>query len=150
MRFTEIRDLKYVTADNSLIDLLVTCKEYGEIPITLNLVDTEDIHIFVDKKGKEYLLEEYCKTQKISPYIEPKLLLIVPNSITMRQARLYLLNIDLLDAVEEIIAQNRKWQIEWEYAIEVKRDSFIVEAIQNSFNLTDEQIDSMFVEANKI
>ena len=43
MKFTNIKDLKYITADNSMIDLLATCEEYGEIPMTLNLVDTEDI-----------------------------------------------------------------------------------------------------------
>ena len=71
MKFTNIRDLKYVTADNSFIDLFATCKEYGEIPMTLNLVDTEDLHTFVDKDGKEYPLEEYCKTLEIAPYVEP-------------------------------------------------------------------------------
>lgn len=113
----------------------------------------------IDKSKKEwkdfpdfldgYLFIEY-DNGFVAQEVVNKVKIEVPNSITMRQARLYLLNIDLLDAVEEIITQNRKWQIEWEYAIEVKRDSFIVEAIQNSFNLTDEQIDSMFVEANKI
>ena len=70
MQFRNIRDLKYVTADNSVIDLLATCKEYGEIPMTLNLVDTEDLHTFVDENGNETPLEEYCKTQEIVPYTE--------------------------------------------------------------------------------
>ena len=72
MKFTNIRDLKYVTTNNSHIDLFATCEEYGEIPMTLNLVDTEDLHTFVDKDGKEYPLEEYCKTQTINQYVEPK------------------------------------------------------------------------------
>lgn len=71
MQFINIRDLKYVTANNSVIDLLATCKEYGEIPMTLNLVDTEDLHTFFDGE-KVYPLEEYCKTQNIAAYIENK------------------------------------------------------------------------------
>lgn len=68
MKFTNIRDLKYIKADNSLIDLFATCEEYGEIPMTLNLVDTEDIHTFVKADGTEIPLEEYCKTLEIAPF----------------------------------------------------------------------------------
>lgn len=68
MKFTNIRDLKYITANNSMIDLLATCEEYGEIPMTLNLVDTEDIHTFVKPDGTEIPLEEYCKTLEIAPF----------------------------------------------------------------------------------
>ena len=71
MKFTNIRDLKYSKADNSTIDLFATCEEYGEIPMTLILTDTEDLHTFFDGKT-EYPLEEYCKTQKIQEYIELK------------------------------------------------------------------------------
>lgn len=150
MKFTNIRDLKYVTADNSFIDLFATCKEYGEIPMTLNLVDTEDLHIFVDKDGKEYPLEEYCKTLEIAPYVEPETHIVVPQSITMRQARLQLLDDGLLDEVEAFVSQDRKWQIEWEYANEVERTSPLIEAIKVSLGLTDEQIDTTFIEASKL
>ena len=72
MKFTNVKDLKYVTADKSLIDLSVTCEEYGEIPMTLNLVDTEDIHTFVKADGSEVPLEQYCKSQYITPYVKPE------------------------------------------------------------------------------
>ena len=42
MKFTKIRDLKYVTADKAMVDLYITCQEYGEIPMTLNIIDTEE------------------------------------------------------------------------------------------------------------
>ena len=150
MIFTNIRNLKYVTANNSHIDLFATCKEYGEIPMTLNLVDTEDLHTFVDKDGKEYPLEEYCKTLEIAPYVEPEVVVVIPTSITMRQCRLYLLNQNLLDDVENIVSQNRAWQIEWEYANEVLRTNQLIVAMQSSLNLTDEQVDTMFLEASKL
>lgn len=150
MKFTNIRDLKYVTANNSHIDLFATCKGSGEIPMTLNLVDTEDLHTFVDKDGKEYPLEEYCKTLQIAPYVEPEVVVVIPTSITMRQCRLYLLNQNLLDDVENIVSQNRAWQIEWEYANEVLRTNQLIVAMQSSLNLTDEQVDTMFLEASKL
>lgn len=149
MIFTQIKDLKYVTADNSHIDLFATCKEYGEIPMTLNLVDTEDLHTYFDGT-KEYPLEEYCKTQNIAEYVAPEPIIIIPNSITMRQARLYLLSLELLDDVEILVSQNKAWQIEWEYASEVQRTNQLIPVLQESLWLTNAQVDTMFIEASKL
>lgn len=150
MKFTNIRDLKYATANNSHIDLFATCKEHGEIPMTLNLVDTEDLHTYIDEDGNETPLEEYCKTLEIAPYVEPEVVVVIPTSITMRQCRLYLLNQNLLDNVESLVSQNRAWQIEWEYANEVLRTNQLITAMQSSLNLTNEQVDTMFFEASKL
>ena len=150
MKFTNIRDLKYVTADKSMIDLFVTCEEYGEIPMTLNLVDTEDLHTFVKPDGTEVPLEQYCKTLEIEAYIEPEPIIIIPQVITMRQARLQLLEVGLLDDVEALVALDRKSQIEWEYASEVYKESPLIESVKGALNLTDAQIDNMFVEASKL
>ena len=150
MKFTKIRDLKYVTADKSMIDLFATCEEYGEIPMTLNLVDTEDLHTFVKPDGTEVPLEQYCKTLEIADYIEPEPIIIIPHVITMRQARLQLLEVGLLDDVEALVAIDRKSQIEWEYASEVYRQSTLIELAKGALNLTDTQIDNMFVEASKL
>ena len=70
MKFTNIRDLKYSSADNSTIDLFATCEEYGEIPMTLNMVDTEDLHTFFDV-DTWVPLEAYCVMQEIAPYVAP-------------------------------------------------------------------------------
>lgn len=150
MKFTNIKDLKYVTANKSMIDLFATCEEYGEIPMTLNLVDTEDIHTFVKPDGSEVPLEQYCKTLEIGAYIEPEPIIIIPQVITMRQARLQLLEVGLLDDVEALVALDRKSQIEWEYASEVYKESPLIESVKGALNLTDAQIDSMFVEASKL
>ena len=151
MKFTNIKDLKYITANNSMIDLLATCEEYGEIPMTLNLVDTEDIHTFVKADGSEVPLEQYCKSQYITPYVKPEPLPEpIPQVITMRQARLQLLEVGLLDDVEALVALDRKSQIEWEYANEVYRHSPLIESVKGAMSLTDEQIDNMFLEASKL
>ena len=150
MKFTNIKDLKYVTANKSMIDLFATCEEYGEIPMTLKLVDTEDIHTFVKPDGTEVPLEQYCKTLEIGAYIEPEPIIIIPQIITMRQARLQLLEVGLLDDVEAFVALDRKSQIEWEYASEVYKQSPLIESVKGALNLTDTQIDEMFVEASKL
>lgn len=67
--------------------------------------------------------------------------------ITPRQARLKLLEVGLLDDLEAIISTNRAWQIEWEYATEVRRDSPLIDAIATQAGMTSEQIDQLFVEA---
>lgn len=84
MIITAVRDLKYSKEDLSSIDLFVTCKEYGEVPTTLNMVDTEDLHLFATGTFKTVIidnveveeeilipLEEYCKTLEIADYSKP-------------------------------------------------------------------------------
>lgn len=68
----------------------------------------------------------------------------------MRQARLQLLEVGLLDDVEAFISSDRKSQIEWEYATSVERYSPLVEAIKGALSLSNEQIDDMFLEASKL
>lgn len=74
----------------------------------------------------------------------------IPTKITMRQCRLYLLSKDLLDDVETLVSTNKAWQIEWEYANEVLRTNQLIPAMQSTLNLTNEQIDTMFLEASKL
>ena len=72
------------------------------------------------------------------------------DSITMRQARLYLLSKGLLGMVDSIVSQNEAWKIEWEYASEVQRTNQLIPVLQESLALTDEQVDTMFIEASKL
>ena len=149
MKFTNIRDLKYSSADNSTIDLFATCEEYGEIPMTLNIVDTEDLHEYFD--GKVFhKLEEYCKKQSISKYIEKEVIKYVPSSITMRQARLYLYNVDKLEDVEAIVKTRKDWQIEWEYTSEVESSSLLISIIKDKLGLSDIEVDDIFLAASKL
>ena len=75
---------------------------------------------------------------------------LIPKTITLRQARLYLLSIGLLDDLENIINQNRAYQIEWEYANQIERESPLVKILGQTLNLDDTAIDNMFMEASKI
>lgn len=75
---------------------------------------------------------------------------LIPKTISLRQARLYLLSIELLDDIENIISQNRAYQIEWEYANQIERESPLVEILGQALNLDSDVIDNMFMEASKI
>jgi hypothetical protein len=84
------------------------------------------------------------ETETVTEHPVPPVL-PVPASISPRQARLILLQNNLLTAVEEAIAaSSAEIQIEWEYATEIRRDSPTVAAIGVYLGLTDNQIDDMF------
>lgn len=73
----------------------------------------------------------------------------VPQSVTMRQARLALLDAGLLQSVADAVAampgiEGDAARIEWEYAQEVRRDSALLASLANSLQMTDMQIDDLF------
>ena len=70
-------------------------------------------------------------------------------SVTMRQARLALIEQGLLSQVQDGIAlipepDRSKIQTEWEYASTVERGSVWVSILQPALSLTDEQMDDLF------
>lgn len=94
MKILSIEKLVYANAGHTHIDLIATTKKYGEIPMTLNLVDTEDLHTFLAEDGKEYPLEEYCKTLEIAPYAEP-----VVDIKTLKASKLLTINTECNKAI---------------------------------------------------
>ena len=75
----------------------------------------------------------------------------IPQSVTMRQARLALLGAGLLDTVETAIAgAGPAAKIEWDYATEVQRSAGLVPAMATALGLTDAQIDALFVTASTL
>lgn len=74
-----------------------------------------------------------------------------PQSVSMRQARLALLEAGLLDGVEAAIkASGRAAEIEWEYAADVRRDHPMIAAMQQAQGLSDAQVDTLFTEAARL
>ncbi len=71
--------------------------------------------------------------------------------ISMRQARLELLNCGLLDAVESHVATlSKAAQIEWEYSVEVRRDHPLVVELGILLGLSDADLDAFFESAKLI
>lgn len=76
----------------------------------------------------------------------------VPQSVTMRQARLALLGIGLLDDVDAAIAampspERSAAAIEWEYAQTVDRTSPFTHQLASGLGLTSDQLDALFTQA---
>lgn len=92
--------------------------------------------------GDTGTIEDYVHVD--NPIIE------VPRTITPRQARLALLNIGLLDDIEAMVANDRAMQIWWEYSLEINRDNEHILSAQTALNLTDEQLDNLFIEGSKL
>lgn len=76
---------------------------------------------------------------------------LVPNSITMRQARLALLNAGLLASVNAGIgAMPEAVQIEWEYAATVDRASPLVATLASALSLSSAALDLLFVQGGEL
>ena len=76
----------------------------------------------------------------------------VPQEVTMRKARLALLNAGLLDAAQGVIdalpmPQRRAAQIEWEYALSVRRDHPLIALMISEGLATEVEVDGLFVAA---
>lgn len=77
---------------------------------------------------------------------------VVPEYVTMRQARLALLKAGLLDQVNSALntlqgAEGEAARIEWEYSQEVWRNRPFVIQLGDTLGLTPEQIDDLFIKA---
>lgn len=143
-----MEDFNYAILDeeNLVIDIIVANEEFMVMYFTDKkyAICKEDTIIGMRyiQETNEFIDESYVEPE---PLPEP-----IPQVITMRQARLKLLEVGLLDDVEALVAPDRKSQIEWEYANEVYRQSPLVELVKEAVSLTDEQIDDMFLEASKL
>lgn len=79
----------------------------------------------------------------------------IPQKLTARQARLALHNIGKLAEVPAAIAalsepQKTNAEIEWEYATHIERSNPFVAVLASALQLTDEQIDLLFIEGVKL
>lgn len=78
---------------------------------------------------------------------------IVPQEITMRQARLALLDIGLLANVQTAIntlpePDKTKAQIEWEYSNALQRNNPFVTTLGTALGLSSDDIDNLFITAS--
>jgi hypothetical protein len=84
----------------------------------------------------------------------PPMTLFVPPSVSMRQARLALLQAGKLDGVANVIAaipdpiQRQAAQISWDFAGDVRRDSPLVALIGSTMGMADAEIDTLFIDAS--
>ncbi|ATG93084.1 hypothetical protein CQB05_02680 [Paracidovorax citrulli] len=86
------------------------------------------------------------------PYEPPAPVVRVPEEVTMGQARLALLDIGKLQAVEAVLAgmpepERTRAKIEWDYRPTVRRDSQLVAQLGAAIGLTRRELDDIFTHA---
>ena len=98
----------------------------------------------------EYSRELWVENKQVSivPVVEP---IIIPTSVTMRQARLALLQSGLLATVDAAIASGAEAdKITWEYATEVQRTDMLVKNLSVVLGLTEHDLDNLFTLASSL
>lgn len=76
---------------------------------------------------------------------------VIPTSVSMRQARLALLQAGFLDQVAAgITNMNKATQIEWEFAANVVRDSPLVIQLSTALSLDAAVLDGLFTLASTL
>lgn len=88
--------------------------------------------------------------ETVEPFIPP---VYVPQQVTMRQARLALLDTGLLDTVEAALNSlpeptKTRSLIEWNHGSTVERNSALVVQMANALGLDPTQVDNLFIQAN--
>jgi hypothetical protein len=110
------------------------------------------MRILVDGVEREMtaLEEEAFLTQRAADLVPD-----VPDMVTMRQARLALLESGLLASVNDLIAglegdAGEAARIEWQFAREVARAQPLVLTLAPQLGLTDGQLDALFIRAAQL
>ena len=99
-------------------------------------------------------MEDYFRSYKIvdksDAQIAKEYKASVPSVITPRQLRLALLEATLLDEVEAMVVTNRAMGIWWEYSLDIKRNNKYIISAGLDLNLTEKQVDDLFIGASKL
>lgn len=113
--------------------------------------DTENNLHFIDDAAFEQMLPAGCVriTDAEADALRPKPATSVPAIVTMRQARLALLQSGMLTQVNDAVsnmpgAQGDAARIEWEFSSTVERNRPLVQALGAALGLTDAQLDDLF------
>lgn len=88
---------------------------------------------------------DYKQTWVLVPIVEE-----IPQSVTRLQAKLALLDIGMLDAVEVLLNNDRRAKIYWEDAVTLERQNPTLLGMASSLNLTEQDLDNLFLAASKI
>lgn len=121
--------MKYYTLDN-------TVYAYDEEQVAMGLAD-----------DKVELTAEELEFHLNSPVV-----ITIPSSVTMRQARLALLQVGLLATIDTAIANgsDEAMKIEWEYTTSIERNWSSLIALTTDMGMTSKQLDDLFILAGTL
>lgn len=144
-----IHDKKTKSVEATWVDadgVQVKCHSYADVQMQMLRDDAQELGTSLDEHEELIALVE----SGIVPYVPPPPM--IPQVVTMRQARLALLGAGLLSGVDAAIAgltepTKSAALIEWEYAAVVQRGSGLVPAMATALGMTEAQIDALFIAA---
>lgn len=148
MQITDIKNAVFANAGQTAIDCEIQLSSGEWLPFTASADDAE-------KHGRD-VFAAIIESGNVADYIEPEPQPEpVPQTLTARQARLALHGIGKLSDVPAAIAalpepQKTNAEIEWEYATHIERNNPFVAVLASALQLTDMQVNQLFVEGVKL
>lgn len=143
MNYTKVKNPQWANQNHTIIDCNVLFDDFNNeyLPFSANPSDISNPsskQIFDECfKGIWGIIAEYELPVQPAPAI--------PTQVSMRQARLALLQVNLLAQVESAIANGTQAdQITWEYATEVNRSDALVQNLSAALGLSETDLDNLF------
>lgn len=143
--------MEYIAQTIEHIVLKVEPWELIDLQPNWHLATIHPFDVYTDREEAIAAIRAQYPDFEPSPWESPP----VPESITPRKARLALLEIGLLDqvtvAVQALPEPDRsKVLLEWEYALEIRRDDPWVISLGAALGLTEKDLDKLFIHAEKL
>jgi hypothetical protein len=127
--------------------------------VAIDVIQTDPFMVFVPSYAQQFEeVDESCCVGMVledGVWVSPPVITPVPQEVTMRQARLALLDAGLLSSVQTAINSlqepaKTKAQIEWDYSNALQRDNSFVATLGAALGLNDAALDSLFIAASKL
>lgn len=125
----------------------------------VEVVQTNPFELFVEGYATQFVevpdnVEFGCKFEN-GEWVAPLPIVYIPQEVTMRQARLALLENGLLANVQPAInslpePDKTKAEIEWDYSNALQRGNPFVATLGAALGLTSEDLDNLFIQASTL
>ena len=127
-------------------------REYirNKVLVNFNVEEITDKDGVVSYQYEQLRLEPYTDEETIALMVAQRKEELKHKVLTPRQARLILLQYELLDDIDEIVKTNRAISIWWEYSLDIQRDDERLLEFASIAGITDEMLDTMFLEGSKL
>ena len=127
-------------------------REYirNKVLVNFNVEELTDKDGVVSYQYEQLRLEPYTDEETIALMVAQRKEELKPKVLTPRQARLILLQYELLDDIDEIVKTNRAISIWWEYSLDIQRYDERLLEFATIAGITDDMLDTLFEEGSKL
>ena len=127
--------------------------------IAIEVLQTDPFMIFIPSYAAQFQeVNADCQAGMVledGVWVSAPVIIPIPQEVTMRQARLALLDAGLLSSVQTAINSlqepaKTKAQIEWDYSNALQRDNSFVSVLGSALGLNEAALDNLFIAASKL